>query len=386
MNGNLQDSSPVVSVVIPSYNYGHFIHEAIGSIETQTLTTWECIVVDDGSTDSTRDIVLSLAQADSRVKYIHQENRGLSAARNTGLHACSGKYIQLLDADDLIQRRKLEHQASYLDGHPNVDLIYSSMRYFRDDNPTELRHTMSGVNKPWMPEVSGSGADVLPILLRKNFMAAHCPLLRRSVIDKVGVFDEALSSCEDWDYWIRCALQGQFFQFQDFEESLALVRFHRTSMSKNFRRMLEATLTMRRKIEPMLSDPELSKFNNEDIRFREQWLQRVDEAMADISSIVPASNRLIIVDDDQVGSFFRDQFATIPFLEKDGAYAGPPMDDSAAISELERLRRSAFEFIVFAWPAFWWLEHYREFADYLRKKFRCVLQTERVIIFDLQEA
>src|SRR5437016_10401011 len=104
-------SEPLISAVIPSYNYGHFITDAIESALGQTYPHVEIIVVDDGSTDDTRE---QLAPYSERVCYIHQENGGLSAARNTGIRAAKGEWIALLDADDVWHPRKLELQMNCL--------------------------------------------------------------------------------------------------------------------------------------------------------------------------------------------------------------------------------------------------------------------------------
>jgi hypothetical protein len=112
-----------------------------------------------------------------------------------------------------------------------------------------------------MPEVSGEGKAILPNLLRNNIMVVNSPLIRRRVVDDVGLFDIELTPVEDWDYWIRCAAQGLNFRFDDFEESRALVRAHPMSASINQRRMLRATLRMRRKLSALLIDKEMRQLN-----------------------------------------------------------------------------------------------------------------------------
>src|SRR5207302_5302976 len=123
---------PRVSVIVPSYNYAHFLPQTLRNVQSQSCADWECIVVDDGSTDNTAECVQNFAKTDARIRYVRQPNRGLSAARNTGLRHCRGDYVQFLDADDWIESHKLEKQADYLDRNPRVDLVYGSMRYFPD--------------------------------------------------------------------------------------------------------------------------------------------------------------------------------------------------------------------------------------------------------------
>lgn len=260
-------SLPLVSIIVPTYNYAHLIGQALDSVRSQSYQAWECIVVDDGSTDNTEDVVKSFAQRDSRIKFIRQSNQRQGAARNTGIENSAGVYLQFLDADDLIEASKLELHVAYLEQQPEVDITYSGVRYFTSDHANErlLSRQYSSWEDagPWMPEISGEGKAVLPVLLRSNIMVVNSPLLRRRVVDQVGLFDVGLTPVEDWEYWIRCAARGLNFQFQDLAESRALVRAHEMSASKDQRRMLRATLLMRRKLQTLLVDRDLRELNQQ---------------------------------------------------------------------------------------------------------------------------
>jgi len=266
-----QTPQPLVSVIVASYNYARFIGQMLENLRAQTYHNWECVIVDDGSTDDTEAVVKSYAKLDPRIKFIRQSNQRQGAARNTGIENSTGTYIQFLDADDLIESKKLELQVAYLDLHPEVDITYSGARYFTEENINERalsRQYSMWDGGAWMPEISGAGKVLLPTLLRNNIMVVNSPLVRRRVIDEVGLFDVGLTPVEDWDYWIRCAAKGLSFQFQDVAESRALVRAHEMSASKDQRRMLRATLLMRRKLQTLLVDRDL----------REQNQQRLVEA------------------------------------------------------------------------------------------------------------
>jgi glycosyltransferase involved in cell wall biosynthesis len=272
---------PLVSVIISAYNYGHFISQALESIQEQTYENWECIVVDDESTDDTNVVVGSYAERDPRIKYIRQKNQGPSVARNTGIMNGKGKYVQFLDADDQIEPRKLEHHTMFLEQHSNVDIVYGNVRFFSADNPGDLLYSMWGGNKYWMPETTGGGEAVIRAFIITNIMVVNAPLIRRSAIDDVGLFDPALKGIEDWDYWIRCATHGKIFQYSDFEGSLALVRSHSTSISKDRRNMIKGGLQLRKKISQL-------RLQRENLKLNEELINR-DEGLLALMELVYGS-------------------------------------------------------------------------------------------------
>lgn len=251
----------MISVIIPTYNYGQYVTEAIQSVQNQSFSDWECLVIDDGSTDNTKQIVLDISASDSRVRYFYQTNKGLSAARNTGIKESAGDFLQFLDSDDLLESRKLELQLNYFFSHPYADIVYGDMRYFPSDNPRERLFSLRKENKSWMPKVSGRGKEIVKKLLHDNIMVVNCPLLRRKVLDVCGQFDENLKANEDWDYWIRCALHDFNFAYLDQPETLALVRHHSASMSKDLFRMINAKKQMHLKLDALLMDGELKSEN-----------------------------------------------------------------------------------------------------------------------------
>jgi hypothetical protein len=118
-------------------------------------------------------------------------------------------------------------------------------------------------------------------------------------------------------------------------------------------------------------------------------MQRLQNATAELGTLVAPGQTFIFVDDDQCidprgGSVLLDGRRTLPFLERDGQYWGPPPDDDTAIRELERLRRAGAAFIALAWPTFWWLDHYTEFHRHLRTCFKCVRDNDCLVVFDLR--
>src|SRR3989440_1186714 len=123
-------SQPLVSVIIPTYNYAHFITEAVASVQSQTYSNWEIIVVDDGSTDDTEEVVKRIAADERRISYLRQDNARQAAARNNGISHAKGNYFQFLDGDDLIEPQKLEQQVTFSEQHTRLDITYSGGRCF----------------------------------------------------------------------------------------------------------------------------------------------------------------------------------------------------------------------------------------------------------------
>jgi glycosyltransferase involved in cell wall biosynthesis len=202
-------------------------------------------------------------EQDARFKFLRQENARQAAAKNNGLQNSAGEYIQFLDADDLIEPQKFEQQVEYLEAHPEVDIVYGSMRYFKTEVPDERLYWVWGENKPWMPETSGSGREGLTALVRQNIMVINSPMIRRRVVDAVGLFDNKLPPAEDWDYWLRCAAAGMRFEFKDLPGTLALVRWHSSSSSQDRRRMYVSMLSIREKVEGMTGDTGILLLNRE---------------------------------------------------------------------------------------------------------------------------
>ena len=113
-------------------------------------------------------------------------------------------------------------------------------------------------------------------------------------------------------------------------------------------------------------------------------MEQLQLAIQELTALIPARDKFILVDDEKWGTEVVKEQHAIPFLEKNGQYWGSPQDDDTAIQELERLHRSGANFIVFGWPAFWWLDHYTELNHYIRKHYLCVQQNDRLIVFDLR--
>jgi glycosyltransferase involved in cell wall biosynthesis len=182
-----------VSVVIPTYNREKVISTALESVLAQTYTDYEIIVLDDGSTDNTRDLIRSYA--DRQVRYFYQDNKGIAGARNAGIRACSGAYIAFLDSDDYWLPGKLEQQMALFGRHPEYGPVASCCASVRYDG------SFRATNR------SGTSGRVLRELFKKNYIRTSAAVVTRQCLDTVGLFDESLKECEEYDLWLRIAAE-----------------------------------------------------------------------------------------------------------------------------------------------------------------------------------
>lgn len=242
-------NTPLVSIIIPAYNYANFISETLQSIQQQTYINWEAIVVDDGSTDETQRVVNTFVASDKRIKYIYQTNKGLPAARNTGIKASEGIYIQFLDADDLLSEMKLEVQVKYMQENPNSDISYTNAHYFKNPDKNIFYTDINLSKNAWMPKLNGSGKIILEKLIEFNIMPVNSALIKRDLFNTVGYQNEELKSLEDWEYWLRCAFEGATFNYISDENAYALIRVHSASMSQNKAAILKWQILFRYFIE-----------------------------------------------------------------------------------------------------------------------------------------
>lgn len=191
---------PKVSVVMPTYNRAHFIGEAIQSVLDQSFKDFEIIVIDDGSTDNTKEVVDSFQ--DHRIKYMYQRNCGVSAARNNGIQASNGEHIAFLDSDDLLLENALEKGGQILARYPEVGFSYGQA-YLIDG-----RGSVFGLRLPKQKHsyVRGGSEEIREFLVRGNYIPTSTVITRRSCLFDVGLFNPAFrSGSEDLDLWVRLA-------------------------------------------------------------------------------------------------------------------------------------------------------------------------------------
>jgi glycosyltransferase involved in cell wall biosynthesis len=186
-------TTPLVSVIIPTFNRAEWLAESIGSVLKQTYPHLELIIVDDGSTDHTSRVVRAFGKA---VTYLWVAHQGVSAARNRGVQAAHGPLIAFLDSDDVWQPGKVAAQVALLQRQPEVEVCYTDEIWIRHGvrvNPKQIHQKHSGLLfEPSLPRCIISPSSIM---------------LRRSLWERLGGFDERLPACEDYDLWLRMTVR-----------------------------------------------------------------------------------------------------------------------------------------------------------------------------------
>jgi len=223
----MADEKPTVSVVIPTYNRAHLIGMSIQSVLDQTYQDFEIIVVDDGSTDNIEEVVRSFS--DPRIKYVkHQENRGGSAARNTGIELAKGEFIAFQDSDDEWFPEKLAKQMKVFENAPmEVGVVYTGFLRIVNDKRIYIPQS-------WVKQKEG---NIHEELLKGNFVTTQSIVARKECFEKAGMFDESLPRLQDWELVISLS---KYYNFKCIDEPLLTSPFTPDSISANKEALIKA--------------------------------------------------------------------------------------------------------------------------------------------------
>ncbi len=228
---------PTVSVIIPTYNRGALLVEAVESALAQRRPPDEILVVDDGSRD---DTAARMAAYGERVRYVRQANAGPSAARNHGFRLARGEYLALLDSDDLWTPDRLERQLEVLQRHPDTDVVFGREVLFGAGQPDRDWNLHDPEVRRVLAQTAGPLDPVLPLLIRENVVPTSTALFRRALLDRAGGIDESLRQAEDWDLWLRFALAGA--RFAHVPSPLCRRRMHDSNLIHDKEARMSATL------------------------------------------------------------------------------------------------------------------------------------------------
>ena len=212
--------NPLFSIIIPCYNQAHFLPQCLDSLLEQEFKNWEAIVVNDGSSDATNEVVQKYSAEDPRIKLVVKENGGLSSARNFGIVNALGNRFIFLDADDFLYENCLEKIALIIQDADEKTLIQYGYTYVKENGKEVLSHTKAQKKEFLIPDI-----------FKGNLGPCHSICISRSLALAAGSFDESLKSVEDWDFWMRAVKAGGTQKI--IPEILVYYRYAKNSMSRD---------------------------------------------------------------------------------------------------------------------------------------------------------
>jgi hypothetical protein len=379
------------AVIITSYNYARFVRETIDSALAQTYPRTRTIVVDDGSTDGSQNVIRSYGP---RITAILKSNAGQASAFNAGFAATAADVAIFLDSDDVLLPDAVESAVTLMQegdvakvhwplvrmDEAGVEQGLLELRRPLDEGDLQGQVIESGPDGYGWPPTSGNAWS-------RHFLEKVLPIPEREFV-----------TCPDSYLAALAPLYGRIARAS---QPLTRYRVHpNNSMGKI--QVLErmdrfdaccAELARRLAARGIEADQQAWKQRDatyQDLAAQLAWQQReaaarraIAEAQKELDALLPADERIIFVDDQRWLELLRFPARPLPFTERGGEYWGPPATDAAAIAELQRLRAAGARYIIFAAPGFWWLEHYAAFMQYLDAHFPRVHQSEHLIVFKL---
>jgi glycosyltransferase involved in cell wall biosynthesis len=370
-------ASPLVSIIITSYNYGRFLTECIDSALAQTHPKTEVIVVDDGSTDDSPAIIRGYG---NRIRATLKPNEGPASSWNLGFSQSRGQFVLFLDSDDALLPTAVE----------------TAIPLFEDPSVVRVQWPLHQINEHsqrtggLIPGAELHEGDLREALIRNgpaSYMSSPTSgnLWRRSFLERVLPVPPQFKLMCDAYLMTTSPLHGVIRRLR---EPQGLYRTHGKNdyHGMSFLPRLERDIRSFEHRCQLLRDHCASKgiTPDEAAWTRDSWFYRLRTVTAQIQQIVPEGDKFLMVENGNWGMDKSIGRTPLPFLERDGLHFGSPPDDQTALSELERMRRDGAKFIVFGWPAFWWREHYPIFWKSLARQFKLVTENEDLIAFDLR--
>jgi hypothetical protein len=373
------------TIVITNHNYGRFLQPSIQSALDQDHEPREVIVVDDGSTDDSRSVIEGFGRA---VRPIFKTKGGQTSALNTGFSAARGDFICFLDADDILYPTAMCHAAESFT-RTNVVKVHWPL------NDIDVNGVPIGTIKP---DGQLSAGDLRNVVLQGGPDVCISPptsgnAWARSFLEQVFPLPEVepdigIGSASADAYLSALAPvfgrvckvdepQGSYRVHgeNDYASRTVEDRIYRDAATYRHRRDALARYCRQLGLEPDQSG-------------WDRWSHFLNLHLAtqEILAGTPTGTTLILVDENTwEGTANLGGRRCLPFLERDGEAWGPPADDRTAVRELERMRAAGADFIVFAWPAFWWFGNYRGFLRYVQQRYHCVVDDEKLRVFDLRQ-
>lgn len=234
---NAANTLPLVSVIIPTYNYAGFLSKSVESVLNQTYKNFEVIIIDDGSVDNTK----SIAKKYTRAKYYYQNNKGLAAARNNGIRQSKGRYLVFLDADDWLEKDALEQNYLTIKDKAHLAFVSGNYYFIRADTNESYHVTVS---------IPGNHYEHM---LRSNYIGMHATVMFQRWVFREFRYDETLKACEDYDLYLNILRKYPALHHQKF---IATYFFHSSGLSHNYKLMMDSINMVMKKQEPYIKSYE----------------------------------------------------------------------------------------------------------------------------------
>jgi glycosyltransferase involved in cell wall biosynthesis len=378
----------LVSIIITNYNYARFLADAIDSALAQSYPEVEVVVVDDGSTDESREIITGYGD---RIVTVLQQNRGMGATYNSGLAASRGDVIIFLDSDDVILPEAVAEVIGCFDDGSVAKVHWPLTVIDTNGVPTSGRE----------PTGELSEGDFLQALVESGPDAYLSPptsgnAWRRSFLEKVLPMPEEEFRRHSDIY--LCTLAPVYGSVKLIEKHLSHYRVHGRNdyacdssdrkLARNLAIYGSRCAYLRHHLEKRGITADPARWMEEGSPY--DWLLRLQKSIDIIRSIVPEGSSWVLVDGSEwaygtSGDVLIEGRHTIPFTSREGIYWGPPVDDASAVEEIETRRAEGVGWIVFAQPAFWWLEFYGGMKRYLDEHYPLRHSSESLVIYELEE-
>jgi glycosyltransferase involved in cell wall biosynthesis len=365
------------SVIVNNHNYARWLGEAIDSALAQTHGNVEVVVVDDGSTDDSREVISVYGK---RIVPVLQPNQGQAAAINSGFVASRGDPVLFLDADDVLLETAVERAAGAL-GDPDVAHVHWYQLLIDDESrPLGERY----------PEAELPHGDLREHAIRLGpdsmvTSATSGNAFRRWFLDQVMPVAPGIRYCAELYPISLARLFGRVGLIDD-PQSM----YRRHSASGYFTAPFERQLEIGYEVSERLIDsygrwaPRTGFSADPDGWRRHSWYHRLRAATRQIDGLLPARAPVLLLDSGQSGILALRDRQVIPFPSRDGIWWGEPADDAAAIAELERHRHEGVRHLAILWTADWYFEHYPRFVAHLRERYREAFSDELLTVFELR--